>query len=64
MRTLMACSHGTIDPASRFRVLQFIPYLEMAGWHVSHRPNKPARNQIYGFGGKVRKVLGSPVTNG
>jgi len=61
MRTLMACSHGTIDPASRFRVLQFIPSLEKAGWQVSHRPNNPARNQISGLGGTVGKLLTSPI---
>ncbi|MEI8342117.1 MAG: hypothetical protein WCH43_11375, partial [Verrucomicrobiota bacterium] len=60
MRTLMACSHGTIDPSSRFRVLQFIPYLEKAGWQVSHRPNRPERSRKLGAAGTVRKILSSP----
>jgi hypothetical protein len=43
MKRLMACTHSTVDPASRFRVMQFIPHLERAGWRVSLRPNRPAR---------------------
>ena len=43
MHQLMACTHGTFDPASRFRVVQFIPRLEQAGWRVSLRPNRPSR---------------------
>ena len=43
MPTLMACTHSTSDPASRFRVIQWIPHLERAGWQVSLRPNRPQR---------------------
>ncbi len=43
MKRLMACTHSTVDPASRFRVMQFIPHLERAGWQVSLRPNRPGR---------------------
>ena len=43
MPTLMACTHSTTDPASRFRVIQWIPHLERAGWRVSLRPNRPQR---------------------
>jgi hypothetical protein len=43
MRSLMALSHSRDDPASRFRVLQYLPYLEAAGWAVTHRPNIPSR---------------------
>jgi hypothetical protein len=39
----MACTHGTVDPASRFRLLQYVPFLEALGWQVSHRPCVPAR---------------------
>ena len=31
------------DPASRFRFIQLIPYLERNGWSVRHRPNVPDR---------------------
>lgn len=40
---LMACSHSCDDPASRFRVVQYLPLLEAAGWTVSHRPHVPSR---------------------
>jgi glycosyltransferase involved in cell wall biosynthesis len=40
---LMGCTHSSIDPASRFRFLQFVPHLEQAGWRISHRPNFPSR---------------------
>jgi glycosyltransferase involved in cell wall biosynthesis len=40
---LIACSHSRDDPASRFRVLQYLPHLERAGWQVEHRPNRPSR---------------------
>lgn len=43
MRRLLACTHGTRDPASRFRVMQFTPHFEQAGWQVVLRPNRPAR---------------------
>jgi len=43
MPRLMACTHSTFDPASRFRVVQFIPHLQRAGWRVSLRPNRPSR---------------------
>lgn len=43
MPSLMACSHSRDDPASRFRVMQYLPRFEAAGWTVSHRPNVPSR---------------------
>jgi glycosyltransferase involved in cell wall biosynthesis len=43
MPSLIACSHSRDDPASRFRVLQYLPHLEAAGWRVAHRPNRPSR---------------------
>jgi glycosyltransferase involved in cell wall biosynthesis len=42
-RSLMACSHSRDDPASRFRVMQYLPLLEAAGWAVAHRPCVPSR---------------------
>ena len=44
MPTLMGCTHSRFDPASRFRFLQYVPFLEAAGWKVSHRPNRPWRH--------------------
>lgn len=41
MPSLMALTHGTLDPASRFRVVQYLPLLQQAGWTVSHRPKWP-----------------------
>lgn len=43
MPRLMGCTHSAVDPASRFRFLQYVPLLEEAGWGVSHRPNVPSR---------------------
>src|SRR5436190_22940367 len=45
MRRLMACTHSTFDPASRFRVTQFGPYLAHTGWQMTVRPNRPARER-------------------
>ena len=42
-QSLMACSHSCDDPASRFRVVQYLPLLSEAGWQVSHRPLVPSR---------------------
>ncbi|MEI7780615.1 MAG: glycosyltransferase [Planctomycetota bacterium] len=39
----MACSHSRDDPASRFRVVQYLPHVAAAGWEVTHRPNVPSR---------------------
>jgi hypothetical protein len=44
MPTLMGCTHSRFDPASRFRFLQYLPFLEAAGWTVAHRPNRPWRH--------------------
>ena len=40
---LVAYTHMRDDPAARFRVRQFIPRFEAAGWSVSHRPCRPER---------------------
>lgn len=42
-RSLMACSHSRDDPASRFRIMQYLPRLAAAGWTVAHRPSVPSR---------------------
>jgi hypothetical protein len=57
----MAFSHGIIDPASRFRVLQFFPYFEQAGWQVKHRPKRPGKEASpHGFG-KLMHWISSPL---
>lgn len=40
---LIAYSHARDDPSARFRIRQFIPRFERAGWSVSHRTNHPER---------------------
>jgi len=40
---LVAYAHERGGPASRFRVEQFLPLLERAGWEVSLRTQRPAR---------------------
>ncbi len=42
-RRLLALAHTADDPAARFRIGQYIPALERAGWRVSLRTNRPAR---------------------
>ncbi|EEF63162.1 glycosyltransferase family 4 protein [Pedosphaera parvula] len=43
MPSIMGITQSGFDPASRFRFIQFIPYLKKAGWVVKHRPNWPDR---------------------
>jgi hypothetical protein len=43
MPALTALIHSTFDPASRFRILQWLPHLEGLGWTVTHRANRPPR---------------------
>lgn len=43
MPKLLGFTQSGFDPASRFRFIQFIPYLEKAGWTIDHRPNRPDR---------------------
>ena len=43
MPSLLALSHSSLDPASRFRILQWLPHLEALGWRTRHRPNRPPR---------------------
>lgn len=40
-RRLIAFAHAMEDPACRFRIRQYIPYLEEAGWEVSLRTRHP-----------------------
>lgn len=43
MPSLLAMTNSAFDPASRVRLIQFVPGLEKAGWRVDHRPNVPDR---------------------
>ena len=45
-RRLLAMTHGSRDPASRFRVLQYLPHLAARGWQVTHAPNRPERPEL------------------
>ncbi|MCC6378717.1 MAG: glycosyltransferase [Burkholderiales bacterium] len=40
-RRLVAYTHGVDHPAARFRIGQFIPSFERAGWDVALRPQSP-----------------------
>jgi len=40
---LIAFGHADEDPATRFRIGQYIPHLQRAGWEVSLRTNHPSR---------------------
>ena len=42
-RRLIAYVHGSLNPAARFRIGQYIPVLAQAGWQVSLRPQRPER---------------------
>ena len=42
-KRLIAYVHGTLNPAARFRIGQYIPVLASAGWEVSLRPQRPER---------------------
>jgi len=42
MKRLIAFAHAANDPACRFRIGQYIPDLEKAGWEVSLRVRRPA----------------------
>lgn len=42
-RRLIAYTHGSDDPAGRFRIAQYADLLRDAGWELSLRPRRPAR---------------------
>jgi hypothetical protein len=42
MPKLLAISHSSFDPASRFRVMQLLPHFRAAGWTATHRPFRPS----------------------
>lgn len=42
-KRLVAYTHGVDHPAARFRIGQFVPRFERAGWEVALRPYRPER---------------------
>jgi hypothetical protein len=49
--SLLALTHSDFDPASRFRIMQWLPALEATGWRTQHRPNRPPRYRRGAAGG-------------
>lgn len=43
MPRLVGLTQSAFNPADRVRFIQFIPFLERAGWRVDFRPNRPDR---------------------
>lgn len=43
MPRVLGITQSRFDPASRCRLIQFIPHLARVGWEVIHRPNRPDR---------------------
>lgn len=62
MPRLIAFTRGTVDPASRFRVLQYLPLWKHDGWTVSHRPLDPPRPEEDGREKTVSDRLLSPYS--
>jgi glycosyltransferase involved in cell wall biosynthesis len=57
MAQLLGITQSSFDPASRFRFIQFIPYLEKEGWGVSHRSNCPDRQWKSNFRNRIVRGL-------
>ncbi len=56
----MAISHGVTDPASRFRIVQYLPRFANAGWEVTHRPKRPRKWEPQTPAGRFLRTLSSP----
>jgi hypothetical protein len=56
-RKLLGMTTSGFDPSSRFRFIQFIPWLQEAGWDVDHRPNRPDRQWSSPLGGRVPRAV-------
>jgi glycosyltransferase involved in cell wall biosynthesis len=61
MRRLIAYVHGVRNPAARFRIGQYRPLLEQAGWEVSMRPQRPERPRDIDMG---HPLVTGPVRRG
>jgi hypothetical protein len=61
MPALTALTHSAFDPASRFRILQWLPHLEKLGWTITHRANRPPRFRRHASGNLGERIsfLGS-----
>ncbi|MCW5980207.1 MAG: glycosyltransferase family 4 protein [Bryobacteraceae bacterium] len=56
-RRLIAYTHGWDHPACRFRIRQYIPLLEKAGWTVSVRPQRPEQPRLSPFRTPLARTL-------
>lgn len=57
MPRLLAFTQSARDPASRFRLVQYLPALRQAGWQVDHRPNRPDRQWVSPLKSRVPRGL-------
>jgi glycosyltransferase involved in cell wall biosynthesis len=57
MPRLLGFTTSRFDPASRFRFIQFIPYLQELGWNVAHRPNVPDRQWSSPLGARIPRAF-------
>ncbi|MBA4147192.1 MAG: glycosyltransferase family 4 protein [Verrucomicrobia bacterium] len=57
MPKLLGITQSGFCPASRFRFIQFIPYLEQSGWQVDHRPNNPDRQWKSPLASRVGRAI-------
>jgi glycosyltransferase involved in cell wall biosynthesis len=57
MPALLAMTKGMHDPASRFRLVQWIPHLERAGWDVKHFPCRPDHIWSSSLSGRWARAL-------
>lgn len=55
--SIVGMTTSAFDPASRVRFIQFVPYLERAGWQVSHCPNRPDRQWSSPLRGRLSRAL-------
>ncbi len=56
MPTMTAFTQSGFDPASRFRILQWLPHLQALGWTVTLAPNRPPRYR-WRFSGDLSERL-------
>lgn len=55
MPSVIAMTQSSYDPASRFRLIQYVPALEGAGWRVELRANRPDRAWSSGLRNRVAR---------
>lgn len=57
MNDLLGITQSAFDPASRVRLIQYIPAFHAAGWRVRHRPNRPDRQWASSLRARLPRVL-------